>query len=99
MGLPHVLLVDASQAVLAYEQTALSALYGLSTACNGVEALQKARALHPDGILLAISMQEMTGEEVLEALEADWQLYHVPFTAISAPPTRATARLDATVTP
>jgi CheY-like chemotaxis protein/chemotaxis signal transduction protein len=95
MSLPHLLLVDDSQAVLAYEQAALSALYGLSTACNGVEALQKARALHPDGILLDLSMPEMNGDEVLAALKADWQLSDVPVIVISSEHNRAEACLKA----
>jgi CheY-like chemotaxis protein/chemotaxis signal transduction protein len=95
MSLPHLLLVDDSQAVLAYEQAALSALYGLSTACNGVEALQKARALHPDGILLDLSMPEMNGDEVLAALKADGQLSHVPVIVISSEHNRAEACLKA----
>jgi len=95
MGLPHLLLVDDSQAVLTYEQAALSALYGLSTASNGVEALQKARALRPDGILLDLSMPEMDGDAVLAALKADRQLSDVPVIIISSEHARAEACLRA----
>jgi CheY-like chemotaxis protein len=95
MGLPHLLLVDDSQAVLTYEQAALSALYGLSTASNGVEALQKARALRPDGILLDLSMPEMDGDAVLAALKADRLLSDVPVIIISSEHGRAEACLRA----
>jgi len=95
MGLPHLLLVDDSQAVLTYEQAALSALYGLSTASNGVEALQKARAQRPDGILLDLSMPEMDGDAVLAALKADRQLSDVPVIIISSEHGRAEACLKA----
>jgi CheY-like chemotaxis protein len=84
MSLPHLLLVDDSQAVLAYEQAALSALYALSVASNGMEAIQKARALRPDGILLDLSMPEMDGDEVLAALKADQALAEIPVIVISS---------------
>jgi len=95
MGQPHLLLVDDSQAVLAYERAALSALYGLSTASNGIEALQKARAQRPDGILLDLSMPEMDGDAVLAALKADQHLSHVPVIIISSEHGRAQACLRA----
>jgi CheY-like chemotaxis protein len=95
MSLPHLLLVDDSQAVLTYEQAALSALYSLSTASNGIEALQKARALRPDGILLDLSMPETDGDAVLAALKADQQLCDVPVIIISSEHGRAEACLKA----
>src|SRR5678815_5236532 len=95
MSLPHLLLVDDSQAVLAYEHAALSALYSLSTAQNGVEALEKARALPLDGILLDLSMPEMNGDEVLAALKADRRLSGVPVIVISSEHNRAEACLKA----
>jgi CheY-like chemotaxis protein/chemotaxis signal transduction protein len=95
MSLPQLLLVDDSQAVLTYEQAALSALYGLSTASNGVEALAKARALRPDGILLDLSMPEMDGDAVLAALKADRALAEVPVIVISSEHVRAEACLKA----
>jgi CheY-like chemotaxis protein/chemotaxis signal transduction protein len=95
MSLPHLLLVDDSRAVLTYEQAALSALYGLSTASNGVEALQKARALRPDGILLDLSMPEMDGDAVLAALKADENLSQVPVIIISSEHGRAEACMKA----
>ncbi len=95
MSLPHLLLVDDSQAVLTYEQAALSSLYGLSTASNGVEALEKARARRPDGILLDLSMPEMDGNAVLAALKTDPQLSDVPVIIISSEHGRAEACLRA----
>jgi CheY-like chemotaxis protein len=95
MSLPHLLLVDDSQAVLTYEQAALSALYGLSTASNGIEALEKARALKPDGILLDLSMPEMDGTAVLAELKSDPILSDVPVIIISSERGRAEACLKA----
>ncbi len=95
MSLPHLLLVDDSQAVLTYEQAALAALYGLSTASNGVEALRKARAVRPDGILLDLSMPEMDGDVLLATLKADRALSDVPVIVISSEQDRAEACLRA----
>ncbi len=41
MSLPHLLLVDDSEAVLAFQKAALSGHYAVSTALNGREALAK----------------------------------------------------------
>ena len=93
MKLPHLLLVDDSQAILTYEQAALAGLYSLSTASNGVEALEKARALRPDGILLDLSMPEMNGDEVLRQLKADPVLCDIPVIIVSSEQERAAACL------
>jgi CheY-like chemotaxis protein len=89
MTLPRLLLVDDSQAILTYEQTALAGLYSLSTASNGVEALEKVRALRPDGILLDLSMPEMNGDEVLRHLQADPALRDIPVIIVSSEQARA----------
>jgi CheY-like chemotaxis protein len=94
MTLPRLLLVDDSQAILAYEQTALAGLYSLSTAVNGIEALEKARMLRPHGILLDLSMPEMNGDEVLRLLQADPVLREIPVIIISSEQQRAAACLD-----
>jgi CheY-like chemotaxis protein len=93
MTLPRLLLVDDSQAILTYEQTALAGLYSLSTASNGVEAFEKASAVRPDGILLDLSMPEMNGDEVLRRLQADPVLRDIPVIIISSEQQRAVACL------
>jgi CheY-like chemotaxis protein len=93
MTLPRLLLVDDSQAILTYEQTALTGLYSLSTASNGLEALEKASALRPDGILLDLSMPEMNGDEVLRRLKADPVLCDIPVIIVSSEQQRAAACL------
>jgi chemotaxis signal transduction protein len=54
LSLPHLLLVDDSEAVLAFERAALSGHYAISTAMTGREALAKVPQIDPAGILAAL---------------------------------------------
>ena len=51
MSLPHLLLVDDSEAVLAFEKAALTGHYAISTAMTGREALAKAPQIDPVDVL------------------------------------------------
>jgi CheY-like chemotaxis protein len=84
MTLPHVLLVDDSEAFLAFERAALAGHCVVSTAKSGVEALEKAAAVKPDAILLDLSMPEMDGDEVLAQLRATPELASVPVVIVSS---------------
>ena len=95
MSLPHLLLVDDSEAVLAFERAALSGHYAISTATNGREALAKVPQLSPAAILLDLSMPEMDGDEVLAALQLDPLLRRVPVIIVSSEKARAEACLKA----
>lgn len=98
MALPHLLLVDDSEAILAYEKATLGRLYMLTTAQNGVEALERARAIRPDAILLDLSMPEMNGEEVLKHVRADPNLAHIPVVIVSSEHARGEACVAAGAT-
>ncbi len=93
MSLPKLLLVDDSDAILAYESAALAGHYAIATASNGEEALRKARDLHPAAILLDLSMPVMTGDEALVRLKADPGLRDIPVIVISSEEARARACL------
>jgi CheY-like chemotaxis protein/chemotaxis signal transduction protein len=93
MSLPHLLLVDDSDAILNFEKAVLSGLYRLSTASNGVEALEKIKELKPDGVLLDLSMPQMDGDEVLKIIKADPDFSSNPFLVISSEKSRAEACL------
>jgi CheY-like chemotaxis protein len=90
---PHLLLVDDSEAVLAFERTLLGGTYVLTTATNGRDALQKARQRPPDCVLLDLSMPELSGDELLELLRADPELREVPVIVVSSERERAEACL------
>lgn len=93
MSLPHLLLVDDSDAVLAYEQAALSGRYIVSTASNGRDGLKKCAELRPAAILLDLSMPEMSGDEMLVLLKADPRHADIPVIIVSAEKERAEACL------
>jgi CheY-like chemotaxis protein len=93
VSLPHLLLVDDSEAVLAFEKAALSGHYAISTATTGREALAKVPQIAPAAILLDLSMPEMDGDEVLAHLQDDPDLRRIPVIIISSEKLRAEACL------
>ncbi len=95
MSLPHLLLVDDSEAVLAFEKAALSGHYLVSTASNGREALAKTPVLQPAAILLDLSMPELDGDEVLAQLQHDPLLRRIPVIIVSSEKKRGEACLQA----
>jgi DNA-binding response OmpR family regulator len=58
--------------------------YDTHTAHNGREALQRMRALKPDGLILDINMPELDGFGVLEALKAEEVLKRIPVLVLTA---------------
>jgi CheY-like chemotaxis protein/chemotaxis signal transduction protein len=91
VSLPHLLLVDDSEAVLAFERAALSGHYVVTTAANGREALEKVAAIRPAAMLLDLSMPEMDGDEVLAHMQRDSEMRRVPVIIISTEKQRAEA--------
>ncbi|HVE81803.1 MAG TPA: response regulator [Myxococcales bacterium] len=84
MSLPHLLLVDDSEAILAFERAALSSHYAISTATTGAEALEKVRQVRPAAVLLDLSMPHMDGDEVLQRMKADRELKDIPVIVVSS---------------
>src|SRR5262245_61119230 len=75
----RILLVDDSNTVLMMERMILSqARYELTCARNGAEAVERARAEHPDLILLDVIMPQMNGLDALSALRADEATRDIP---------------------
>jgi CheY-like chemotaxis protein/chemotaxis signal transduction protein len=89
LGLPHLLLVDDSESVLALETAALSGHCALSTARDGREGLEKMRQLHPACVLLALSMPHVRGEEVLRRMALEPLLARIPVIVVSSESQRA----------
>jgi CheY-like chemotaxis protein len=84
MGLPHVLVVDDSEVVRAFAQTALTGHYTTSVACNGREALEKLRQARPSAMLLDLSMPDIGGMEVLTQVRADQAMATLPIVIVSS---------------
>lgn len=95
MSLPHILLVDDSEAIIAFERAALTGHYNLSSASDGQEALDKAAQLMPDAILLDLSMPVMSGDEALSKLKENPALREIPVIIVSSERERAERCLEA----
>jgi len=91
MAQPHVLVVDDSEAILAFTRAVLSATYAVSTARNGREGLELCKRIEPDLVLLDLSMPELDGEAVLERLKASPELDTIPVIIMSSEQARAEA--------
>jgi CheY-like chemotaxis protein len=95
VSLPRLLLVDDSQAILAYESASLSEHYAILTATNGRDALQRLRESSVDAVLLDLSMPEMDGDAVLHTMKGDAELRDIPVIIVSTEQHRADACLEA----
>ncbi len=93
MTLPRLLLVDDSEAILAFERAALAPHHSVTTAANGRLALERLREERFDAVVLDLSMPEMDGEEVLSRMRADASLVDVPVVVVSSEVSRGEAML------
>ncbi len=94
MSRPVALLVDDSEAVLAFERAALGGHFTLYTAADGREALERLESEVPDLLVLDLSMPHVNGEEVLARLTSDPRLSQVPVLVVSSETERAKASLS-----
>lgn len=58
--------------------------YQVVTAYDGVQALEKAKAEHPDLLILDIMMPRMDGFDVLDALKKDASTENIPVVMLTA---------------
>jgi DNA-binding response OmpR family regulator len=81
----NVLLVDDDPVILKLLQVNFEMEgFHVSTANDGVEGLEKARAERPDIVLLDIMMPRMDGLEVTRALKGDPETKDIPIILLSA---------------
>ena len=82
---PLILLVDDFEdAREMYRDYLAFAGFRVETACDGREALEKARALSPDLILMDLSLPVVDGWEATRILKADPATRHLLVVALSA---------------
>ncbi len=91
MGQPHLVVIDDSEAILAFARAVLGQHYAVSTAKDGREGLDLVSRLRPHGVLLDLSMPEMDGEAVLSSLKATPELEGIPVIIVSSEHARAEA--------
>jgi len=79
-----VLLVDDSATALLMEKMLLSRQqYEVVTAGDGAEGVERARAEHPDLILMDVVMPRMDGFEAVRRIRADAAVRQVPIIMVS----------------
>ena len=82
---PRILVVDDDPTNVEVLRVRLSAQgYEVITAADGDEALQRARALEPDLVLLDVMMPKLDGISVLKELKADTTPRFVPVIMVTA---------------
>ena len=75
----NLLLVDDVELFLAMEKSFLQRReFILHTAKSGREALEKAKAIMPDLILLDLHMPDISGDKVCSQLKMDTRFEHIP---------------------
>lgn len=81
---PLVLVVDDYEdARELYAESLLVLGFRVATAGNGVEAVEKARALGPDVILMDLSLPGIDGWEATRLLKCDDLTRHIPVVALT----------------
>ena len=81
---PVVLVVEDNADVRAYLKDHLAALYRVEEAADGVEGLEKARALCPELVISDVMMPKMDGYALCRTIKADSQLNHIPVVLLTA---------------
>lgn len=82
----RILIVDDEEDIRAVVQVSLEEFGGWQTiaATSGAEGLQLAQSELPDAILLDISMPDVDGFQVCEALQNDPQTQKIPVVVLTA---------------
>ena len=87
----NLLLVDDTELFLAMEKSFLERRqFILHTAKSGSEALEKARTIHPDLILLDLHMPDLSGDQVCSKLKEDPQFQNIPIIIATSEKNRPT---------
>ncbi|MDF1537043.1 MAG: response regulator [bacterium] len=84
-SLKKILIVDDVELFIQFQISLLGRRnFDIHTARTGAGALERARALNPDLILLDMFMPDMNGDEVCRTLKNDPQTSHIPVVIVSS---------------
>ena len=87
----NLLLVDDTELFLAMEKSFLERHdFILHTAKSGLEALEKAKIIQPDLILLDLYMPDLSGDQVCSRLKEDPQFHQIPIIIATSEKNRTT---------
>ena len=81
---PQLLLIDDNEDILTYVSSVLADSYTITTASNGQEGIEAARAIIPDIIISDVMMPGIDGLELLETLKSDQLTNHIPIILLTA---------------
>ena len=81
---PLVLVVEDNVEMNRFVQETLAKRYRVVSAFDGRQGLEKARELKPDLILTDMMMPELSGDQLVQALQADPALAHIPIVLLTA---------------
>src|SRR5665647_1191048 len=84
MGKTILFIENESDQVMLMKKRFEASGYEFVYALDGREGLEKAKSAHPDIILLDLNLIEMSGFEVLKALQANSTLKKIPVYIITA---------------
>ena len=79
-----ILIVDDNDINVAILEDILKHDYEVHTGVDGVEAIEKAKDILPDVILLDVILRKLGGFEVIEVLKADPETSEIPIIFITA---------------
>ncbi|MEP6908985.1 MAG: response regulator [Actinomycetota bacterium] len=79
-----ILICDDEPALRELVRVSLSNGYRFAEASDGLVALELAREVEPDAVILDLMLPRLGGLEVLARFQADEQLRHVPVVVITA---------------
>jgi DNA-binding response OmpR family regulator len=79
-----ILICDDEPALRELIRASMDDGFRFAEASDGIVAMELARELNPDVVILDLMLPRLSGLEVLERLSADEQLKHVPVLVITA---------------
>ncbi len=81
---PLIIVADDNADMRTYLKRVLSDQYAVVMAKDGAEALESAKALHPELILTDVMMPRMSGYDLLKEVRGDEALHHIPVIFLTA---------------